>query len=57
MDTTSYHYSDDAKDTDLEEDYLVVHVYVICKIMSARIFQEEGNYCLECWQERTHPSL
>ena len=26
-----------------------------CKIKLAKIFQEEGDYCLECWQERTYP--
>ncbi|MFY9797967.1 MAG: hypothetical protein WCC17_21095 [Candidatus Nitrosopolaris sp.] len=68
MDPTSYHYNDDVKDTELEEDYLVVsdvpaigvdyHFSCdICKIRLASIFQQEGNYCLECWQERTHPSL
>jgi hypothetical protein len=23
----------------------------------ALIFQEEGNFCLECWQERTEPCI
>jgi predicted secreted protein len=23
----------------------------------AFIFQEEGNFCLQCWQERTEPSI
>jgi len=23
----------------------------------ALIFQEEGNYCLNCWQERTEPYI
>ena len=23
----------------------------------AFIFQEEGNFCLECWQERTEPYI
>jgi hypothetical protein len=68
MDSTSYHYNNDVKDTEVEEDHLVVpHVYVIevnyhfkcdiCEIRLARIFQQEGNYCLEWWQERTYPSL
>jgi len=26
-----------------------------CKIKLAKIFQEEGDYCLECWRERTYP--
>jgi hypothetical protein len=26
-----------------------------CKIKLAKIFQEEVDYCLECWQERTYP--
>ena len=67
MDSNSYTYNDDVKDTAMEEDHLVIpHVYVIgveyhfscdiCKIRLAKIFQE-GNYCLECWQERTYPSF
>ncbi len=28
-----------------------------CKTRFAKIFQEDGDYCLECWQERTHPYL
>jgi hypothetical protein len=23
----------------------------------ALIFQEEGNFCLKCWQERTEPQI
>jgi hypothetical protein len=23
----------------------------------AFIFQEEGNFCLDCWQERTEPQI
>jgi hypothetical protein len=23
----------------------------------AFIFQEEGNFCLQCWQERTEPDI
>jgi hypothetical protein len=23
----------------------------------AAIFQEEGNFCLQCWQERTEPRV
>jgi hypothetical protein len=23
----------------------------------AFIFQEEGNYCLNCWQDRTEPNI
>jgi hypothetical protein len=23
----------------------------------AFIFQEEGNFCLDCWQERTEPDI
>jgi hypothetical protein len=67
MDSTSYHYNNDVKDTEVEEDHLVVpHVCGIgvnyhfkcdiCEIRLARIFQD-GNYCLECWQERTYPPL
>jgi hypothetical protein len=71
MNSISNHYNDDVKgdvkETETEEDPLVVpHIRTIeadchcdcdiCKIRLAGIFQEDGNYCLECWQERTHPS-
>jgi hypothetical protein len=26
-----------------------------CKNMPAEIFQENGDYCLDCWQERVYP--
>jgi len=26
-----------------------------CKYEPAEIFQEDGVYCLECWQERAYP--
>jgi len=26
-----------------------------CKEGLAEIFQDNGDYCLECWQELTHP--
>jgi hypothetical protein len=67
MDPTSHPYNEDVKDMEVEEDYSAPHDYIvavdgdsscdICKIRLASIFQEEGNYCLECWQERTHPLL
>ncbi|HJS82353.1 MAG TPA: hypothetical protein VJ742_05900 [Nitrososphaera sp.] len=25
--------------------------------LEASIFQEEGNFCLDCWQERTEPDI
>jgi protein-arginine kinase activator protein McsA len=28
-----------------------------CNNKLAEIFQDEGNYCTECWQSRTHPNL
>jgi len=63
MDPTSYHYNDDVKNMEFEEDHFVKHVcaigvyyYYSCDICSssrlASILQEEGYYCLECWQER-----
>jgi hypothetical protein len=27
-----------------------------CDNKLADIFQVEGNYCLDCWQKRTHPN-
>ena len=39
------------------DDHLKNHILLCnsCKIKLAKIFQEEGDYCLECWQERTYP--
>jgi len=66
MDPTSYHYNY-VKYTELEEDHFVRHVCAngvyyhfscdICKIRLARILQEEENYCLDCWQERTRRKM
>jgi hypothetical protein len=58
MDKNSYHYKDNAKDTEAEENPSVVpHIRTIevdchfrcdiCKIKLAGIFQEGGNYCLD----------
>jgi hypothetical protein len=29
----------------------------LCKDNIAKIFQESGEFCLYCWQERTYPSV
>ena len=26
-----------------------------CKTRMAEIFQESGDYCINCWQEKTYP--
>jgi len=28
-----------------------------CNYKLADIFQDEGNYCTECWQSETHPNV
>jgi hypothetical protein len=28
-----------------------------CKNSLAEIFQESGEFCLHCWQERTYPNV
>jgi hypothetical protein len=28
-----------------------------CRLNVAEIFQESGEFCLHCWQERTTPNL
>lgn len=28
-----------------------------CAVRPAEIFQVTGTYCLECWQELTHPNV
>jgi hypothetical protein len=32
---------------------------ILCDVCGdeAAIFQEEGNFCLDCWQERTEPYI
>ena len=30
---------------------------ISCDDNPADIFQDEGNYCLDCWQKRTYPNL
>ena len=34
-------------------------VTITCEMcgQEASIFQEEGNFCLDCWQERTEPDI
>jgi hypothetical protein len=63
MDPPSHHYTDDIEYAELVKDHFVTHVCAIvayyhfncdiCKIGLTRILQEEGNYFLEYWQERT----
>jgi len=60
MDPTSYHYNDDVKNTNskritLSHIFVLLEYHFSCDICSSRlasILQEEGYYCLECWQER-----
>jgi hypothetical protein len=28
-----------------------------CRTNIAEIFQESGEFCLRCWQERTYPNI
>ncbi len=28
-----------------------------CGVKRAEIYQDEGDYCIDCWQEQTHPNL
>jgi hypothetical protein len=63
MDSTKYRYNENDNDKDMEVVRYICTIEVdchsscdICEIRLASIFQEDGNYCLECWQERTHPS-
>ena len=28
-----------------------------CRYRVAEIFQVNGDYCLHCWQEKTHPDI
>ena len=34
-------------------------ISIICDVCKdeAFIFQDEGNFCLECWQRRTEPDI
>ena len=35
------------------------HIIVLCDAChkEALIFQDEGNFCLNCWQDRTEPDI
>lgn len=33
------------------------HICEYCGIRPAAIFQVTGTYCVECWQELTHPNV
>jgi hypothetical protein len=28
-----------------------------CQTKIAEIFQDDGDFCLNCWQERTYPNI
>jgi hypothetical protein len=38
---------------------LIKELKIYCDVCGeeAFIFQEEGNFCLNCWQERTEPDI
>jgi hypothetical protein len=50
-------------DVYLEDDAIVsvisIESTINCDICNheALIFQEEGNFCLNCWQDRTEPDI
>lgn len=35
----------------------IVAVCNHCQVNSAEIFQESGEFCLHCWQEKTYPNI
>ena len=56
------HLEDDEDDTTFSIIILVIiptENKINCDIcdQEAFIFQEEGNFCLSCWQNRTEPSI
>jgi hypothetical protein len=47
-------------DSDVSKDKMLsTEIRIICDTCykEAFIFQDEGNYCLKCWQERTEPHV
>ena len=51
MDPTSYHYNDDVKYMELEEDQFVTHVRAIGVYYHfSKDIARRGKFCLECWQ-------
>jgi hypothetical protein len=38
---------------------LPTEIRIICDVCNqeAVIFQDEGNFCLDCWQDRTEPRI
>jgi hypothetical protein len=43
-------------DVDLDLELKTVITYNHCQKNVAEIFQESGEFCLHCWQERTYPN-
>jgi hypothetical protein len=47
-----------SKITITDTDTLQIYVMcVACRENEAAIFQAEGEFCLDCWQEITHPKV
>ena len=50
-------------DVYLEDDVIVITLpreqRILCDVCNqeAFIFQDEGNFCLNCWQDRTEPDI
>ena len=61
-----FHLEDDEDDDDTTVSIIIIITQIIsaenkinCDIcdQEAFIFQEEGNFCLNCWQNRTEPNI
>lgn len=56
-------YLDDTDDSRFSEIIIIVIISTENKIncdicdQEAVIFQDEGNFCLNCWQDRTEPNI
>jgi hypothetical protein len=50
-------------DLSFDDEAMIIYVEpqkaILCDVcgLEASIFQEEGNFCLDCWQERTEPYI
>jgi hypothetical protein len=48
----------DNKDNSEDVNIAISYAYCKrCKATLAEIFQESGDYCLDCWQEKTCPDV
>jgi hypothetical protein len=53
---THHHHKDDTITSSVISKENVIISCVLCH-QEALIFQHEGNFCLNCWQDKTEPNI